>query len=217
MSERDGVDDPVADALLSDSPYERISELRYSPFDQSIPRKLVLQSGLLFLLALVLPMVATYPAEVRATFDGTVVSASPNVLLLGGVGGSVVFLTGLALTLLGFLRVRLEPRMTEDLAHRLLGLEDVASLLGIGTGGTAILLTIAYLLMGYVGPPAIEWYVDATGLSPFAPSGVEPLSVGVVATLAFGGGIALLLASHALRKEFRLRLDEGYGGSPLGD
>lgn len=216
MSERDDIDDPFANAVLIDSPYERIRQLRYSPFDQSIPRKLVLQSGLLFLLALMLPMMATFPAKARALLDGTVVSASPNVLVLGGVGGAVVFLTGLTLTGLGFLRVRLEPRMTEALAHRLLGLEDIASLLGIGTGGLAILLTMAYVLLGYVGSRAVEWYVEATGLSPFGPSGIEPLSVGVVATFAFLGSVTLLVASHALRTELRLRLGEG-GGSLLWD
>jgi hypothetical protein len=148
---------------------------------------------------------------------GTAVSASPKVLILGLVGGIVVFGGGLVLTVIGFLRVRLESRMTEELAHRLLGMEDVASLLGIGTGGLAILLTMAYVLMGYVGIRAVEWYIDTMGLSPFAPSGVEPVTVGGVATLAFVGSVALLVASQALHMEIRLRLGEEYDGSPLGD
>jgi hypothetical protein len=217
MSDREDIDDPVANALLSESVYERIRQLRYSPLGQPIPTKLAWQSGLLFLLALMLPVLAASPEEVRAMLGESAVSASPKVLVLGVVGGSVVFGTGLTLTALGFLRVRLEPRMTEGLAHRLLGLEDVASLLGIGTGGIAIVLTMAYVLMGYVGQRAVEWYVGATGLSPFAPSGVEPLTVGGVATLAFVGSVALLVASRALHMELRLQLGEGHGGSPLGD
>jgi hypothetical protein len=55
------------------------------------------------------------------------------------------------------------------------------------------------------------------GLSPFAPSGVEPVTVGGVATLAFVGSVALLVASQALHMEIRLRLGEEYDGSPLGD
>jgi len=215
--DEDDIQDPVANALLGDSTYERLRQLRYSPFGQPIPTKLVWQSGLLFLLALMLPVMAAFPAEVRAMLGGTAVSASPKVLILGLVGGVVVFGGGLTLTAVGFLRVHLEPRMTERLAHRLLSLEDVASLLGIGTGGLAIVVTMAYVLMGYVGVRAVEWYIDTMGLSPFAPSGVEPVTVGGVATLAFVGSVALLVASQALHIEIRLRLGEGYGGSPLGD
>lgn len=215
--DEDDIQDPVANALLGDSAYERLRQVRYTPFGQSIPTKLVWQSGLLFLLALMLPVMAAFPAEVRVMLGGTAASSSPKVLVLGLVGGTVVFGGGLALSVLGFLRVHLEPRMTERLAHRLLGLEDVASLLGIGTGGLAILLTMAYVLMGYVGIRAVEWYIDTTGLSPFAPSGVEAISVGGVATLAFVGSVALLVVSQALHMEFRLRLGEGYGCSPLGD
>ncbi|MEF8788496.1 MAG: hypothetical protein V5A61_00070 [Haloarculaceae archaeon] len=219
MRDRDEDDfqDPVANALLGDSTYERLRQLRYSPFGQPIPTKLVWQSGLLFLLALMLPVMAAFPAEVRAMLGGTAVSSSPKVLILGLVGGVVVFGGGLTLTAVGFLRVHLEPRMTERLANRLLSLEDVASLLGIGTGGLAIVVTMAYVLMGYVGIRAVEWYIDTMGLSPFAPSGVEPLTVGGVATFAFVGSVALLVASQALHMEIRLHLGESYGGSPLGD
>lgn len=215
--DEDGIRDPISNALLSDSPYERLRQLRHSPFGRSIPTKLAWQSGLLSLLALMLPVMAASPAEVRAMLGEAVASSSPKVLVLGLVGGVVVFVGGLALTVVGFLRVHLEPRMTEELAHRLLGLEDVASLLGIGTGGITILLTMGYVLMGYVGTRAVEWYVETTGLSPFAPSGVEALSVGGVATFAFVGSVALLVASRALHVEFRLHLDEEYGGSPFGD
>jgi hypothetical protein len=213
----DDIQDPVANALLGDSTYERLRRLRYTPLSQPIPTKLVWQSGLLLLLALMLPVMAAFPAEVRAMLGGTAVSSSPKVLLLGLVGGLVVFGGGVALTVVGFLRVHLEPRMTETLAHRLLGMEDVASLLGIGTGGIAIVLTMAYVLMGYVGVRAVEWYVDTMGLSPFAPSGIEPITVGGVATLAFVGSVALLVASQALHMEIRLNLGEEYGGSPLGE
>jgi len=213
----DEIQDPIANALLGDSTYERLRQMRYSPFGQPIPTKLVWQSGLLFLLALMLPVMAAFPAEVRTMLGDTVVSSSPKVLVLGLVGGIVVFLGGLALSVVGFLRVHLEPRMTERLANRLLSLEDVASLLGIGTGGLAILLTMAYVLMGYVSVRAVQWYIDTLGLSPFAPSGVELISVGSVATLAFVGSVALLVVSQALHMEFRLHLGEGYGGSPLGN
>ncbi|PSQ08287.1 hypothetical protein BRC93_15695 [Halobacteriales archaeon QS_5_70_15] len=219
MRDRDdeGIRDPVANALLGDSTYERLRQTRYSPFSQRIPTKIVVQSGLLFLLALMLPVMAAFPAEVRAMLGGSAFSSSPRVLVLGLVGGVVVFSGGVALTVVGFLRVHLEPRMTERLANRLLSLEDVASLLGIGTGGIAILLTMAYVLMGYVSVRAVEWYVDTMGISPFASSGIEPVTVGGVATLAFVGSVALLVASQALHMETRLRLGEEYTGSPLAD
>lgn len=219
MRDRDenDIQDPVANALLGDSTYERLRQTRYSPFSQTIPTKLVVQSGLLFLLALMLPVMAAFPAEVRTMLGGTAVSSSPKVLILGLVGGVAVFAGGVALTVVGFLRVHLEPRMTERLANHLLSMEDVASLLGIGTGGIAILLTMAYVLMGYVSVRAVEWYIETMGLSPFASSGIGSVTVGDVATLAFVGSVALLVASQALHMEIRLRLGEEYTGSPLGD
>ena len=213
----DGIRDPVADALLGDSPYERLRLRRFTPFAQPIPTKLALQSGLLFLLALMLPVMASFPAEVRAMLGGTAASASPKVLLLGMAGGVGVFVGGLVLTAVGVLRVRLEPRMTEDQAYRLLGLEDVASMLGIGTAGLVVLLTMAYVVLGAAGTRAVEWYIQVTGYSPFAPSGLEPVTVGGVATLAFVGSVALLVASHALHAEFHIHIDGGDGHSSLDD
>jgi hypothetical protein len=195
--------DPVTKALLGESTYERLRATRFGMFKQPIHRKLRWQSVLLFGLALLLPLMATFPADIRSPLSG----AAPKVAVLGLVGGMVVFLGGLTLTGLGVVRVRLEPTMTEWQADTLLNLEEVASLLGIGTGGLGILLTLAFTSIGFGGSEAVSAYVRTMGTSPFATTGVEWLSVSSIATFAFVGSVALFTFSQFLGLELYLRVD----------
>jgi len=57
-------------------------------------------SALLFGLAILLPLVALFPAEVRTLLpgDGAPTAAAPKVMLLSLVGGRIVLLGGLTLT-----------------------------------------------------------------------------------------------------------------------
>jgi hypothetical protein len=205
---RDDTDDPVTRALLGESTYERLRTTRFGMFKQPLHRKLRWQSALLSALALVLPLMAVFPAEVRASLPGggSMVGAAPKVVVLGLVGGTVVLLGGLTLTVVGVLRVRLEPTMTEWQADTLLNVEEVASLLGIGTGGVGILLTLAFTAIGFGGPEAVAAYVHTMGASPFSTTGVEWLSVSSVATFAFVGSVALFTASQFVRIELYLRV-----------
>jgi hypothetical protein len=207
VSDRDR--DHVTEALLSDSTYERLRFSRPGFFKQPIPAKLRWQSALLVALALILPAMAAFPLEVRPFLpDGGVAFGSPRIVLLGLVAGVAVFLGGVALTVVGLLRVRLGPRMTERAANRLLNVEEVASLLGIGTGGIGVALTLAYVSLGLIGARAVTTYVETMGQNPFAHSGIEAVSVSSVATLAFVGSVALLVASQYLHLEFALKTDE---------
>lgn len=210
--EQEEYDDEVAAALMDGSTYERLRLRRYGVFTQSIPHKLRLQSSLLFALAAVLPIMAVLPADVREVLaGGEVAAASPKVILLGLVGGAVVFLGGVALTGIALARVYLSPSMTESRAAQLLSLEEVASLLGLGLGGVTIVLTLGYVLLGHAGPGAIEAYARTIGRSPFAASGAG-ITVAAVATAAFVGGVALFVFGQAVHMELRLRLDDGTAG-----
>ncbi|MFC7227507.1 hypothetical protein N0B31_08835 [Salinirubellus salinus] len=199
----DDYPDSVTAALLGESHYDRLRATRHGLFKQPIHTKLRWQSVLLFGLALLLPLMAVFPADVRALLP---VTGAPKVVVLGLVGGTVVLVGGIVLTTVGVLRVRLEGRMTERQADTLLNVEEVASLLGIGTGGMGILLTLLFTSIGLGGVELVEAYVQTMGRSPFAATGVEWLSVNSVATLAFVGSVALFTASQYLRVELLVRL-----------
>ena len=53
--------DPIADALLGESTYERLRVERYALIKRRIPQKLVYQSGLLLALALIVPIASNRP------------------------------------------------------------------------------------------------------------------------------------------------------------
>lgn len=205
--------DRVTDALLDGSAYERLRFRRRGFFRQPIPQKLRAQSGLLFALAAVLPIMAAFPVDVREALGAQVSAASPKVIILGLIGGAVVFVCGLGLATLAAARLRLQGRMTEERAHTLLSLEEVASLLGLGTGGIAIFLTLGFVLLGHGGMRAVETYIQFAGRSPYAASGVN-ITVAEVATSAFVGGVALYVLAQAIHLQFRLRLDAS-GAHPI--
>ncbi|SEO69151.1 hypothetical protein SAMN04487948_104200 [Halogranum amylolyticum] len=198
MTESDPLTDPIADAILGGSTYERLRLQRFSFFKQPVPRKLAWQSGLLFVLALVLPLAAGYPAETKALFAShSPTAASPKMLLLGLVGGGIELGTASALVAVTVRRLQLEPDLTEDAARRLLNVEDVATLVGVVTGGFAVLLTLAFFVLGYAGPEAVAAFVESGGTSPFAPSGVG-VSVTTLAVAALCGSLVVFASSVGL-------------------
>lgn len=198
MTDTDHPDDPLADALLSGSTYDRLRVQRFSYFKQTIPQKLVIQSGLLFTLAFVLPLAAGFPAETKALFTSQPVAASPKALLLGLVAAGIELGTAATLVVVAVVRLRIGPEMTADTAHRLLNVEDVATLLGFVTGGAAVVLTVGFFLLGYAGPDALASFVGAGGTSPYAPSGAG-VSVAALGLCALAGGLLVLGSSVGLR------------------
>jgi hypothetical protein len=151
-----------------------------------------------------------FPTEVQVLLqkEAMLNAGAPKVVLLGLVGGSTVLIGGVALTIIGVLRHRLEPGLTERQADRLLSVEEVASLLSIGTGGAGIVITLVLTTIGLGGVSAIQTYVEALGRSPFAGTGVEWLSVSNVATFAFIGSVSLFIFSQYLHLEMLLRLGD---------
>jgi hypothetical protein len=194
-------DDTITDAILSGSAYERLRLQRQTYFSQSIPTKLTWQSLLLAGLALLLPLWALYPDTVASYVPTTDPSlASPKVLLLGLIGAGVELFTAALLAGAGLYRIHRYP-LTEGQAHTVLNVEDFASYLGFGTGGLAIGITVMYFLIGVAGGSAIESYVKAMSVNPFAASGIG-LSVAELATFAFIGCVVLM----TLRVYLRYRL-----------
>lgn len=206
----DSNDDPsgdhVTDALMGGSAYERLRFERYSVFKQSIPQKMHFQSALLFGLAAVLPVMAALPADVREALNANeVAAASPRVILLGLLGGALVFVCGIGLATLGFVRLKLGSSITESQAETMLNLEEVASLLSLIIGGISIVLTICYALMAHGGMGTIQAYVRTVGRDPYVASGFD-VSVVAVAASAFVGGVALFVLAQAIHLQFRLKL-----------
>ena len=213
MTEDDPYDDPVADALVAGSVYERLRVTRVGSFKQPIPRKLRWKSALLFALALTLPLFAVMPADVRALFPGgDPLAGSPKIIVLGLVGGAATFAAGLGLLAVLYARVRVADRMTEHRAETLLSLEEVASLVGFVTGGPAIAITLAFVLLGLGGEAALDAYVSLTGRNPFA--GTHTVSVSLVATLSFAGSVVLFVASQLADQTLALGIGRGADADP---
>lgn len=185
----EGVDDPIADALLSGSTYERMRATRVSVFAQPVPRRLGWQAAVLGAVALVAPLWIVAPAGVRA-------AASPKAAAVGlfAVGVQVLAAGGLAGA--AALRARAGD-LDEDAAARLLAVEEVASLLGLGTGGVATAVTLVLFALGVAGPDAVAAYVATGGGDPFVPSGLG-VPVTAVAGAALAAAAACIAASRAL-------------------
>lgn len=187
-------DDPIADALLGESTYERERLRAFGWFKQSIPRKLALQSYILFALAALLPIAAFLPPSIRETYFAEVAAASPKLAFLGLVAVVLVFGTGIGHALVGVRRVALEPALTELQARELVNIENVCSLLGFFTGGVATVLTYALLLLGFGGESALEAFMSAGGGNPFTASAVG-VEVGTVAVTAMVGAVLMRFLS----------------------
>ncbi len=176
--------DPIADALLGESTYERLRVERYALIKRRIPQKLVYQSGLLFAIALVVPIVATYPSSVQATFPGgDPLWSSPLVLWVGVYAGGIELGTAACLVAVAIARRRYEPSLSESQVHALLNVEDVASMFGLATGGFAILITVGFFLLGHAGAETVSAVVESAPRNPYGQTGIS-VPVIVVGTAA---------------------------------
>jgi hypothetical protein len=197
-SDGNGVEDDITDALVDGSLYERLRAQRTSVFGGSIPRKLTAQSGLLAVLALVLPITAAFPARVRMLFPaGEPTRASPQIMLLGVLALVLIVGTGVVLACLEYVRFRFEPDLSEGQIRALLDCEEVVSLFGLGTGGAVVFLTDGFTLLGLGGIEVVRTYLQQAPRSAFTASGTG-ISVVAVATSALCGAIVLYTASRYL-------------------
>ncbi|MFC7044122.1 hypothetical protein ACFQH6_00705 [Halobacteriaceae archaeon GCM10025711] len=206
-AENDQLDDPIADAILGGSTYEQLRVLRYAQFKQRIPQKLAWQTVILLSVASLALAAAFFPPSVaRMMPAGDAFAMSPKILLLGVFAVGVELLTGAGLVGVALARLHLEPSISERQASTLLDLEDVASLLGLVTGGAAAVVTVAGFLLGLGGAPAIRAYGGLdVGRNPYAPSEFD-VTVVEVAVVALAGAVVLFLASRYLERRLqRLR------------
>ena len=191
----DSVDDPIAAALLGESQYERLRARRYSLFKQSIPRKLALQGLVLAALALVYPLAMTLPASSRALFPGgNPLASTPKILLLGAYAGTIELVAVLGLVYVGYRVQRDHGDLGEREAHRLLNVEDVASMISLVTGAVAVAAVNGFFVLGHAGPAAMSTFLDAGGKNPFA---ATPIPVSVTGIAVPAGALALLAFSFS--------------------
>ncbi|MCU4926518.1 hypothetical protein OB905_11070 [Halobacteria archaeon AArc-dxtr1] len=186
-------DDPIADALLGDSTYERLRVQRYALIKQRIPRKLRWQGGLLLMLALIVPITATYPASVQAVFPSDdPLWSSPLVLWLGVYAGVIQLATAATLTAVAVVRRRGDATFSESQVRTLLNVEDVASMFGLVTGGFAVLLTVAFFLFGHMGAETVAEFVTAAPQNPYGQTAVSVPVIVVGTAAAIGAGLVYL-------------------------
>jgi hypothetical protein len=153
----------------------------------------------LFALALVVPITAAYPESVQATFpSGDPLWSSPLVLWVGVCAGGVQLGTAACLVTVATVRRRLGVGLSESQARTLLNVEDVASMVGLVTGGFAIVLTIVFFSIGHAG---VETFVAVTESAPQNPYEQTDVSVPVivVGTAAAASACFVYLLSRHLR------------------
>lgn len=187
------VDDPIAEALLSDSPYERLRAREFSVLGGALPRKLAWQSYLLLSLAALLPIVGLLPAGVREAYAADAALAAPRWAVVALFAVGAIWLTGLGHAGVALRLLRLGPAISEVQARELLSLENVCSLFGFGTAGFAVLVTYAFVALGFAGLDTLTAYAAVAG-NPFAPSPL-PVSIGSVAIAAMVGAVVLKFLS----------------------
>lgn len=188
--------DPIAERLLSDSPYQRLRARQFSYFVQPISRKLVWQSYLLFSLAALLPILAALPSGIRDAYLPDVATGTPKLAFVAFVAVVFVAGTGLGHAVVEAARLRLRP-LDEAHARELVTLEGLCSMLGFGTGGLATAATYALVALGFAGRETLEAFLAAGGGNPFAASNLG-VTVGFVAIVALLSAVALQFLSAYL-------------------
>lgn len=166
-----GVQDPIADSLLSEDNYRRRRVELTSGESWSAEQRLYAQSVVLAVLSLSYPLSLLSPA----------VGRSPVIILVGLLGGVVEVVAAGVVMLVSLKRLRTEGMVSEDMARDMVGLENLATMLSLVTGSAAVGVTVGVIAAGIVAPGV----VDATlGNDPFAPTGT-PLTTAVVGGGAF--------------------------------
>ncbi len=178
----DHTNQTITDDIVSGTPYRKLRAQRWAQFKSPLQTKLAWQSAIVAALTLALPLYTLFPRASEAVPLGAAAVASPKVLLLGVVGLAIETLTGTVLVAIGLYRLRAGP-VDEDTAVTLLDLEDTAAAIGLFSGGLAVVITLAYFVLGALGTGAILDYVAIFGANPFVDSGTG-ISVVHLAVLA---------------------------------
>jgi hypothetical protein len=194
----DRLDDPISHAIVDGTPYERLRARRYSLFSGTIPTKLRRQGGLLLLLTAVVPVLGAATAAAEGGTAWSALFTSPKIALLAFFAVSIETLAAVVLFAIAALRLRHET-LDERTAHRLLNLEDVASMIGLGTGGLAVVLVGFYAVGGVLAPDVLVGLQPAHSSGPFSGSGAG-VSLAAVAVLSSVLAVVTVIGGSLLRE-----------------
>lgn len=185
-------DDPITNAILSDSRYEQLHYDDWSVFSISPTRAMVVQAAFLGALALILPLYVIYPetiSEYLPTLDPFV--ASPKILMLGAIGWSIEIFAAVLMVGLYYYRVRKQP-LDDDQARTVFDIQQIAAGLSLVTGGLAIAVTVGLVALGAVGEDAISAYLSVVaGGDIFAQMDLG-FSIGHLAVLSLTSCVGIL-------------------------
>jgi len=194
----DRLDDHISHAIVDGTPYERLRARRYSLFSGTIPAKLRRQGGLLLLLTAVVPVLGAATATTEGGTAWSALFTSPKIALLAFFAVGVETLAAVALFAIAALRLKHEI-LDERTAHRLLNLEDMASMVGLGTGGLAVVLVATYAVVGVLAPDALVGLQPAHSAGPFSASGAG-VPLAAIAGLSSVLAVATVVGGSLLRE-----------------
>lgn len=182
----------IEQAVLEGTAYELIRAQHGLTAVAPIPTKIRWCGGLLFVGALLFPIVLLLPESVHeASFDGTPLSYPLGVALLLIVGVGPLTFGGVGLSYVHY-RIERTASISEDQAWTLVGLEDVFSGLAILTGGLAVFATVLLALVGLAGVEPVT-AAQSSGVDPYAQSPVEITTVPLSSSVSGFCGVIVLL------------------------
>lgn len=187
-------DDPIAAAILSNSPYEQLRAT--GPLRRSIAVKVGALGVLLAVLTLSVPLVMTRTPVMQALYRGeSPLASTPIVATLGAVGCALALASGVTLGLVAR-RVHLGEAVSRTQAQTLLVIEDVASMLGFGGGVLTLITVLTFIGCGLSSPDAVA--TIASG--PFTTSLIGISVESLVAAAAAGSLVLALLSVYIHRR-----------------
>ncbi|WP_440990033.1 hypothetical protein [Haloarchaeobius baliensis] len=194
----DALDDHISRAIVDGTPYERLRARRYSLFSGTISSKLRRQGLVLATLVATVPALAAATATAKGGTTWAALFASPKLAILGLFAVGVETLAATALFAIAALRLRQEV-VDERTAHRLLNVEDMAAMLGLGTGGLAVALVGLYAVVGVLAPDALVGLQPAQAGGPFSASGTG-VPLAVIAAIASVLAVVTVVGGALLRE-----------------
>ena len=199
--------DPIADAVLSDSAYERLQLRGFGLVPRPLPEKLAWQSYLLFGLAAVLPVLGALPESVRGRHPAGLGAATPRLSVVVAFAVVVLLSTGVGHAAVALRLLAAGRSISEADARSLLSVENVCSLVGFGTGGLAALGVYTLVAAAFGGPELLA----TTASDPFAPAPVGIPLAALAAAALLGGALLRVLSAYVYVASFRRGRDDIVG------
>ncbi len=183
------LDDPIAAAILSNSPYEQLRAT--GSLRRSIAAKVGTLGVLLAALTVSVPLVMTRTPVMQALYRGeSPLASTPIIATLGAIGCVLALASGVTLGLIVAHQARLGETLSRTQARTLLAIEDVASMFGFGGGVLTLVTMLTFVGCGLSGPDA----ATAIASGPFTTSLVG-ISVESLVAIAAAGSLLLVAMS----------------------